>query len=170
MNQKYIMSAYNRFHVLEINAIEDHDIEINTLSFDVDNIQIGQAVRVYAWSGSRTFDELFTILEKAFSENTDLVKYAEMPGQLPEICETVAYKEEVTDKAILKIYQDQVGHIGIQTIHSDFAEATGPIVWLSLPSFSQSADMALQTRAEIFKPLFEVTKVLAEKLNMPEVQ
>lgn len=168
-----LKSIYSDVHALMIDTQYAHDMSIHTQATDIEknDFSSGKLVRIYSYYGSRLFADLNEQLNKTLLDDFDFNKFDTLIA--PEIDLTAMGKisliDHIADQSVLNIYKNETGLIGLNTGYSKFDMWDGPIVWICGDKENDTTP-ALQKRREIFEPIFDLTKYVADRFNRsPEV-
>lgn len=160
------------FSMMQIYVHPHHDLWVNTAYHHATNFSkclFGREVRIYNFLGSALFAELNVCFMKVANKAEKIGLASQLETAAPDISsmEVVELIDAVADQSVLTVYRSQMGDIGIKTGHSKRPNADqGPVVWLACP-VTENSDEILKARAELFAPLFDLTKNVADRFNQP---
>lgn len=173
MSNYEINCLYDARNVMEIYLHPGHDLWVNTAhrnTVEPGKYEVGQNVRIYNYQGSALFDLLNVQFLKVTDVADKLVLDDVLDTPVPsiDIMDAVSLIDYVADESVLTVYRNQMGDIGLKTGHARRDNiANGPVVWLAGP-VNENSNEILKARAEIFAPLFDLTKYVADRFNLPK--
>jgi hypothetical protein len=178
MSDIRIKSIYNATDFLEINPVKYHDMWINTLHADrndMDSFKVGNSVRVYSFFGNPLFADLYSNLASVITRQNEFNDFDVLAGPVPakHTMEKIELIDYYGDQSALTLFKDESGHIILQTRNVSFdgteyeERNSGPSIVLCGPINENSA-ASLKLRSEHFHEMFDHVAKIYPRFNQPK--
>ena len=173
-----IKSIYSETDFLDINPVPYHDMWINTLHADkndMESFNVGSSVRIYSFFGHPLFADLYGNLTNVIEREALFNDFDILLGPSPstKTMEKIELIDYYGDKTALALFKDDVGHIVLQTRNVMFdgteyeEKRSGPSIVLCGP-VNENSPPSLKLRSEHFHEMFDHVAKLYPRFNQPK--